>query len=235
MKKFDKQSDKVDEALEGGDGGLAQSVPSSPSVIFPGNTSPRASTQNSEDTSTFSARSSGVSGSRRVWLRRGVLAASPVVASLISMPVHAGLCISASAMGSPGPNSRPAKSVACNTLGPDSWVNNLSIWPSGTTVTSNRGVTTSILLKDAFGVSPNAEPGPNNPTLNQVLLGVNSQFGRYAVAAYLNAKKGIAGFPLTEQQAITVYKSYRPGPVQAPLVLNWNELDALAWLKVLMS
>lgn len=112
-------------------------------------------------------------------------------------------------------------------------MSNLVSWPTGTTTVIG-GTRTAIKLKDAFSVDPNAESGLTNPTLKEVLSS-GSLLGKYAVAAYLNAKQPLLNFPLTESQAIAVYKSYRPGPVTAPLVLTWNEGQAIEWLQILMS
>ena len=180
--------------------------------------------------------SSGAAASRRVWLRRGLMAASPVVSSLVSMPVHAATaCVLPSGFQSAATlRSRNPNAMVCTNQGPNFWaMSNLVSWPTGTTTVIG-GTRTAIKLKDAFSVDPNAESGLTNPTLKEVLSS-GSLLGKYAVAAYLNAKQPLLNFPLTESQAIAVYKSYRPGPVTAPLVLTWNEGQAIEWLQILMS
>lgn len=169
---------------------------------------------------------SSKTASRRFWLRRGVVAASPVVASLISAPVYAAsACVLPSGFGSITTlKSRHPDAMVCTGQGPNFWAN------------ATNDARTGVKLKDAFSVNPNVEPRLTNPSLKEVLIG-GSVFAKYSVAAYLNATyPPSSGFPLNPQQAKDVYTSYRPAvAVKAPLVLTWNEGQAIEWLQILMS
>ena len=176
--------------------------------------------------------------SRRVWLRRGVAVASPVVASLVSAPVYAaGACVMATGLGSiPTFQSRNpgAQGLVCTSQGPNFWLANFpGSWP-----TSPSPDTTVAKFTDIFGPAAGPESAVGNGKLNEVLGGSFSDLAKYSIAAYLNARTGTAaGFPLTAAQAVAVYQSYRPvgAAVQPPLVATWTELDTVAWLKILMS
>lgn len=239
MNKIDEQPNRGSHTVGGGVDASTQGVPSLPgsqpitveAVAF------RAVDQRSEPDDLLQTVSSKTT-SRRAWLRRGVAAASPVVASLVSAPVYAaGACVLPSGFGSIATlKSRHPDAMVCTTQGPNFWVNNLGAWPADTTIVNvNGNARTAVKLKDAFRVGPKVEPGLIDPTLNEVLLR-GSLLAKYSVAAYLNAKKGTLNFPLTADQAIAVYKSYRPGvAVNPPLVVTWTEAETVTWLKILMS
>ena len=177
--------------------------------------------------------------SRRAWLRRGVAVASPVVASLVSAPVYGAGCLTLtpSSFASATFASHHPGVTFCAFLGPNSWFNNLGAWPAGTT-TGSGIATTAVKFKDAFLVNPGVESGiTGNTTLNEVLGGTFSNLAKYSIAAYLNAKKGTLNFPLTADQAIAVYKSYKPVVVAVkppPLVATWTQTDTETWLQKLM-
>ena len=173
--------------------------------------------------------------SRRVWLRRGVAAASPVVASLVSVPVYAaGACIGAKSMGSMAANSQNAKVTqgVCTTQGPNYFLANFNtagVWPTNAKTAK---------FKDLFG---NGESGVGNKTLKEVLelMGNNLEFAKYSIAAYLNVMKATLNFPFANgQQVVDVYKSYRGGTFSTLLVSapkQWSEAETLSWLKILMT
>ena len=238
MNKIDEQLDELGQRSEGAVSGLSivsLSAPGSLPVVVDV-LSVHAMDQRSQGADPLQTVSSGAAASRRVWLRRGLVAASPVVSSLVSMPVHAATaCVLPSGFQSAATlKSRNPNATTCTRdQGPNFWaLRDLGLWPTGTAAVVG-GVLTAILLKDAFGVGKKVELNLNDPTLKEVLLG-GTMLAKYAVAAYLNALKPTPNFPLTAAQAIAVYKSYRPGPVTAPLVLTWNELQAVDWLANLM-
>ena len=234
MNKFDKRSDKGELEPEGGDGGLDQVVLSSASVIHPGNASLEANLKNSEVTSAFSAPSLEVSGSRRVWLRRGIAVASPVVASLVSAPVY-GACLNLNPSGFVSRdtfNSRHPGQTVCTFRGPNFWLSEpTSSWPTGTANKKFEVVFGGANVERAI---VDAKP---SPTLSEVLNGGRkySDLAKYSVAAYLNVLKPTTDFPFTEQQVKDIYNSYYPGPVKTPpLVAGWSETQTIAWLAMLM-
>lgn len=226
MNMIDERPDRGTDTPGGGVAATAQGAPSTPgsqpvtveTVAF------RAADRRSESDGLLAVSSKTTS--RRVWLRRGVVAASPVVASLISAPVYAAnACLLPSGFGSITTlKSRHPEAMVCTIQGPNFWAG-----------TAN-DARTAVRLAVVFSVSPNAESGLTNPTLKEVLIG-GSVFAKYSVAAYLNAKyPPTSGFPLNVQQAINVYTSYRPVvAVKSPLVLTWNEGQAVEWLQILMS
>ena len=174
--------------------------------------------------------------SRRVWLRRGVATASPVVASLVSAPVYAaGVCLNATGMGSIATfNSRhPNGAGVCTTQGPNYFNANFAIagvWPTGTTTEK---------FKTVFGVSAGVEPGITGATTLKDVLGGGSfsELAKYTIAAYLNVQKTTTpNFPFTTvQQVFDVYKSYHGGSFSPLLVSTWSEAQTVAWLKILMT
>ena len=180
--------------------------------------------------------------SRRVWLRRGVAVASPVVASLVSAPVYAaGACVMATGLGSiPTFKSRNpgAQGLVCTSQGPNYFHTNfltIGVWP-----TSSPNTTTQS-FRFIFNVG-NVETGlTGSRTLDEVLGNVGgsySDLAKYSIAAYLNVRKGTANFPFTSiQQVFDVYKSYHGGPFSALLVSNpkWIETQTVDWLKILMT
>ena len=232
MNKIDEQPDRGSHTVGGGVDASTQGVPSLPGSqpITVEAAAFRAVDQRSEPDDLLQTVSSKTT-SRRVWLRRGVAVASPVVASLVSAPVYAaGACVMATGMGSiPTFNSRnPGAQGVCTTQGPNYWLAN---FPSLSPTIRNTA------FSDIFGP---LEAGmvAGTTKLNDVLSGASyTLLVKYCIAAYLNARAGTAaGFPLTAAQAIAVYQSYRPVvAVKPPLVATWTEVDTVAWLKILMS
>ena len=170
--------------------------------------------------------------SRRDWLRRGAIAATPVVASLASAPVHAAIgdCvlpsgfISAATFASRHPGATP-----CVNSGPNFWL-------------GSGDAAKAVLFLTAFsGVATKAEagiPDLTGFTLGGMLPGSSgaSEFAKYSVAAYLNAVTGASGFPpsITTALVVALYKSFRGGPTSAEATTLGSEANALLWLKTLM-
>ena len=177
---------------------------------------------------------SNAATSRRAWMRRGAIAVSPVVVSLVSAPVQAaGVCVLPSGYISATTfASRHPGAVVCVTSGPNFWQANFATagaWPAGTTTAK---------FKDAFSVSPGVESGiTGGTTLKEVLDGSFSLLAKYTIAAYLNALKGTPGFPaaITAAAAVSIYKSDHGGPFSTLLVTGWTEAQTVAWLQVLMT
>lgn len=179
--------------------------------------------------------------SRRVWLRRGVAVASPVVASLVSAPVYAaGACVMATGLGSiPTFRSRnPAvQGLVCTTQGPNYFHSNFAtagVWPTSPTDTKTE------IFKAVFGVPANVETGITGATTLDQVLGISgiSDLAKYSIAAYLNVRKGTANFPFSStQQVFDVYRSYHGGPFSVLLISNpkWTETQTVDWLKILMT
>ena len=170
--------------------------------------------------------------SRRAWLRRGVAVASPVVATLASAPVY-GACVNLNPSGFVSAStfaSRHPGETVCAFLGPNFWIKDPSVMLGGAMA--------KVTFQSVFGKKVEAAivSAKSNPTLFEVLNGKYSDLAKDSIAAYLNASKPTADFPLNAQQAVDVYTSYYFGPVKTPpLVQGWTELDTVNWLAMLMS
>lgn len=169
--------------------------------------------------------------SRRAWLGRGVAVVSPVVASLVSAPVYAAdACLMPSAFASAtfASHHPGGSAVICTTQGPNYWVANFSSWPTDAKTMKFADLFVGSALQAGFTTVP--------LTLKNVLDGnTYSQLSKYCIAAYLNARTGVARFPLSAKQAVDIYMSYHGGSFSPVLVKGWTELQTLAWLKLLMS
>lgn len=172
---------------------------------------------------------------RRAWLRKGVVAASPVLVSLASAPVHAaGVCVLPSGFISTATfNSRHPGGTPCLVgLGPNYWNNpsNFSVWP-----TAPAPNTQTSLFSDIFFGS--LESGMAGLTVKQVLNGPFTPFAKYCIAGYLNARTNPLSFPLTDIQMVAIWHHYHGGI--SPLIpLNWGNTDLslpTAWLQTLMD
>lgn len=169
--------------------------------------------------------------SRRAWLRRGVAIASPVVISLVSAPVRAeNLCLLPSGFISTATfNSRHPGALNCvGNMGPSFWSANFANWP---TATPDTQMATFISIFGGFEPSMTA-----TTTLQAALNGASTTpLAKYCIAAYLNARSGTAGFPLTAAPVQTIWKSYHGGPFSTLLVSGWTEANTVTWLQSLMS
>ena len=239
MNKIDEQPDRGSHTVGGGVDASAQGAPSLPGsqAISAETAAFRAVDRRSEPNDLLQTVSSKTT-SRRVWLRRGVAVASPVVASLVSAPVFGADCLMLNASGFvSGPtfaSRHPGQTVCLPLPGPVSFQNNFGtsgFWPTDTT---------KEIFTTVFSVLATVEPGITvTNTLYQV-LGISgvSPLAKYSIAAYLNVRKGTANFPFSStQQVFDVYKSYHGGPFSALLVSNptrWTETQTVDWLRILM-
>ena len=168
--------------------------------------------------------------SRRRFARAGV--AVPVVLTMASLPVHAApLCLNPSGFISQNTNlSRHPGSTVCSTMGPVYWAAAADdVWPGGAAVKST-------FFNSVFG-------GSSITTLIDVVTS-GSEFDKYCVAAFLNAKltSPPANFPLTLAQARglwgTIKGSALPTGATAPNIPvtspAWDEATAVRWLKTVM-
>lgn len=165
---------------------------------------------------------------RRAWLRKGAVAATPVLASLASAPVHAaGVCVLPSGFISVATfNSRHPGAMTCvGNRGPNYWAATPAAW-TGPTLPSTPFLT--VFISPEGGMTP-AE------TMAAVLTGAYSLLAKYSIAAYLNAELGTPGFPLLPAQVVAVWRHFRGGPTTALIPPSWTELDAVTWLQSLMD
>ena len=186
-------------------------------------------------------RQDGRQAARRRLLKGG-LAAAPVVLSVASRPVHAaGVCVNPSGFISvPTFKSRHPNATVCSSNGPTYWKNlSLASWPQmpgSNPAASLAGVTfVSVFGSAATGMDPSS-------TVRAVLVSGNSTpFAQYCIAAYANSVKGVAGWPVTANEARSIWSTVRatakpPGAVTYPAAsLQWNEAKTLIWLQTLMS
>ena len=168
--------------------------------------------------------------SRRDWLRRGVVVASPVVASLVSTPVFAGTCIlpsgfvSANTFSSRHPNNPPICAAAAR--GPTYWIGlGAAFWPASAPKNTAK-----------FSVF---SPSDTTTTLFSKLSG-GTELTRLSVAAYLTSLKQNSslpptGFPatLTPAMFLSVWQSFNG--LGVPVTGLAKEADAIAWLKTLVG
>lgn len=203
------------------------------------------------------AHQSGAVPTRRQMLRR-VGAASPVLMTMVSLPVHADpigfpgdVCINPSGFISQNTfNSRHPGGLPppCTTLGPTHFQNLArGSWPAGTS---------TLVFSAVFGgiespmVAPNTlrpmaapsklPPSVTGTTLSEVLAvgSPYTAFTKYCVAAFLNTKAGTPGFPMTQAQSQALWPTIRgplPGTPFPALSLGWNEATTVSWLQTVMS
>ena len=232
MNKIDEQPDRGSHTVGGGVDASAQGAPSLPGsqAITVETAAFRAVDPRSEPDDLLQTVSSKTT-SRRAWLRRGVAVASPVVASLVSAPVYGAGCLAGtpSSFASATHASHQPGVTLCAFLGPNFWIKSPTSWP---------GVdTANVKFQKLFGKSVEAAINSGSLTLFDVLSGGTkySDLAKYSIAAYLNALKPTADFPLTTQQAVDVYNSYYPGTVKTPLLVDgWMEMQTVSWLAMLM-
>jgi hypothetical protein len=164
---------------------------------------------------------------RRAWLRSGVVVATPVVASLVSPPVHAaGACVLPSGFVSATTflSRHPGASTCVGNRGPNFWYSQVGSWPAPAT---------DATFANVFG---GFESGMDNTTkLSQVLGGVYSNFTKFIVAAYLNAIVGTPSFPLDPAQSVGLWTHFHGGASSPLLLPGWTEATTEAWLRTLMD
>jgi hypothetical protein len=159
--------------------------------------------------------------SRRCMLRRSLSLASPVVLTLASAPVSAGLCMSASAFVSTNPlmSRQPRGAQACQGKDPTYWATNASYWPFGvkpsdkfhvllgTQVMDPRQFTTAaqasnnmLSLVDQL-LSKGQAKDDGQPTLLEVLAQPKTVEAHVA-AVWLNAQRYTMVYPFNDIGAI---------------------------------
>ena len=175
--------------------------------------------------------------SRRLLLRRGLGAATPVMLTLASLPSHAAAaCINPSGFISRATfNSRHPGGVVCTSNGPTHFAGLADTsWP-----TSGGQSAAGLTFMAVFNSIPPG--GTGSTTLKEVLNGTYSNFAKYCVALYANALLPPTGFLTTVDQAralwgtvsgITIPSGTSSFP-QPPLV--WDVPTALDWLATVMS
>lgn len=182
------------------------------------------------------------STSRRLLLKGlgGLGAASPIILSVASGPVHStvtdGVCLTPSGFISQNTFlSRHPGAKTCTNRGPTFYAGlTTADYP---TAPAPNLQTTPFVNAALFGSSGSA-PDTGVITAGMTLLAVLqnpgvSAFTKYSVAAYINARV-LSGFPMSPAQAIDVWKRFRAG-VGTPFVpASWSEATALAWLQTLM-
>lgn len=173
----------------------------------------------------------GTESRRRVL--KGLGAGSPLLLTIVSGPVQATQCVMPSGYISAATfaSRHPGGSV-CTMNGP-SYFLNTNRWP-----TSDPNPVTS-KFKAIFGAEPDlAGSNQKNDTLPQVLAGgYTSDFTKFCIAAYLNARLVPPGWPaLTASMVVELWYSFKVSnslPVWVPS--TWTVTDAEAWLRILMA
>ena len=168
----------------------------------------------------------GVLASRRRMLRRSLVTAAPVVTTLASGPVAAGVCLNASGFVSAATfNSRHPGLNNCDGVSPAGWVNQTA-WP----VDKNTQKFNAIF---ASGGSYKLAIGSvNNPTFLQALQCQNV-LAQDVAAAWLNAMNHTAGYVVTTDQAVAIWRAlYSGGTYQPPNVVTpWSAAQTREWLE----
>lgn len=168
--------------------------------------------------------------SRRLLLRRSLGVATPVVMTLASLPSHAAaVCINPSGYISRDTfNSRHPGGTVCTVQGPNYFASlGDASWPSG----------------ERFAAIFGALAGPSASralTLKQVLVGPTfSEFAKYCVAVYANARNPPLNFPVNVPQARALFKTITQGSPPMGLApfpsFAWTEQQALEWLRTVMN
>jgi hypothetical protein len=164
-------------------------------------------------------------GRRR--LLRGGLSAAPVIMTLASGPVSAGLCRTGSAYGSLNPSGRRT-SVTCGGRSPSVWATtNHSHWP----------LDANALFSDYFN------PGltGNNVKLKRVVDPSNGYdpVARNCVAALLNASSGPPLTPssiLSLAKAKEIWSSYATrGYFEPTAGIRWDSAKIVDWMTTTYS
>lgn len=171
-------------------------------------------------------------------LLKAVGAGSPVVLTLVSVPVQATQCVMPSGYISATTfASRHPGGTVCTTNGPNFFNANgtATYWPTSSPNTQ------SLQFSDAtlFGSNPEGAASSHlTDTMKQVLgSGYASVFTKYCIAAYLNARIGTANFPLTPTQALDLWKYFKGGTIARPswVPTAWDIGIALTWLQTQMN
>jgi len=167
-----------------------------------------------------------VHASRRLMLRRSLGTVAPVVATLVSGRVSAQTCINASGFVSAAtyasrhPNGTPP---ICQGVSPSNLAANGSSWgdvPKGTK------------FNTIFASGGNYKRTRDPKVMNE-LKGSN-RLSMCVSAAYLNAKRGSAGYVVTADQAVAIWRGLCYGGTYTPPGLSraWSKDETLAWLEM---
>lgn len=177
----------------------------------------------------------GLDGRRRTLLR-GAAAATPVLATVISTPVHAvdpgGVCLNPSGFISQTTFSsrNPGSVTTCVTSGPTYLIglpSNSRFFPSSLR---------NAKFVDIFGsVGSETAIGSNSKLIDVLSSGTSSALAKFCVAAYVNANGGAPGFPLTKEQAVAIWAHFRRGITASFIPSYWGETThAIPWFQTLM-
>jgi len=176
-------------------------------------------------------------------LLKGLGVGSPVLLTLASAPVQAAsVCIMPSGYISAATfNSRHQGASVCTNQGPTffkSNIGNSSFWPTSGTNTQ----TVKFRNASLFGIKPDGSSvaaGTNTDTMAQVLSGgYTSDFTKFCIAAYLNARTLPTGWPadLTPAKVVALWRYFKASGVQPTWIpAAWTIADADDWLRDLMS
>lgn len=173
------------------------------------------------------AERSSVLASRRRMLRRSLATVTPVVTTLASGPVAAGVCLNASGFVSTATfASRHPGLSNCDGVSPAGWVARTA-WPCNKNTQNFNAIFAS-------GSSYKLTLGSvNNPTLLQALQGTNV-LAQDVAAAWLNAMSGVSGYVITTTQAVAIWQAlcggsgtYQPLNVATP----WSLAQTQDWLE----
>lgn len=176
-------------------------------------------------------------------LLKGLGVGSPVLLTLASAPVQAAsVCIMPSGYISAATfNSRHQGASVCTNQGPTFFKNNKSnaaYWPTGNPNTQ------SLQFKDTllFGSAPDGsgtDIAKQEHKMFQVLnRAYTSDFTKFCIAAYLNARTLPTGWPadLTPEKVVALWRYFKASggpPTWIPAA--WTIAEAEDWLRDLMS
>lgn len=181
-----------------------------------------------------------VDGGRRKLLR-GAAAATPVLATVVSTPVHAldpgGMCLNPSGFISQTTFSsrNPGAVTTCVSTGPSFYQSQLSS-SSRTSRNMFPNALRDAKFVDIFlAIGSEAAINPNDKIRDVLSSPSSSALAKFCIAAYLNANAGAPGFPVTKTQAVDIWGHFRRG-VTAPFIPSyWGETThAIPWFQTLM-
>ena len=186
------------------------------------------------------ADAAGAMPNRRGMLK-GLGLGSPILLTLASAPVQAAaVCIMPSGYLSAATfNSRHPGGMVCTMQGPTFFKNNIgnaTHWPtSGTNTQTTEFKNSSLFQSQADG----GDSSNLNHTMAQVLSdSYASDFTKYCIAAYLNARTPpMMGWPagLTTVRVIEIWRHFKAGgPLPGGVPAVWTLADAQLWLSTLM-
>jgi hypothetical protein len=179
--------------------------------------------------------------SSRRGLLKGLGVGSPILLTLSSAPVQAAsVCIMPSGYISAATfNSRHPGATVCTSQGPTFFRNNVgnpSYWPTSGTNTQTTQFKNSALFQSQPDNSNNTT---KSNTMAQVLNGsYASDFTKYCIAAYLNARIVPLGWPtdLTPAKVVALWRYFKAGAARPNWVPSaWTLANAQTWLSTLMS